>query len=568
MCQPIAWQAGRWLLFAASEAASFPSPSERVLLGAGASHAAVALDRCLAFKLLRDNEARFRESEERWRSLTRQTQESAENASRDKDELLANVSHEIRTPMNAILGMTELALESQLTIEQRGWLDTVKLAGEHLLVIVDGLLDFSKGEARKTTLEPAAFALRAELDSMMRAAAVRAQRKGLEIICDIDDAVPDQLVGDAVKLRQVLLNLVDNAIKFTERGEVEVLVAATEAEPDSRDVKLQLSVRDTGIGIPSHLHALVFEPFAQADGSTTRRYGGTGLGLTIAASLTALMGGSITLCSEPNLGSTFTFCVHFQRAQWTSPSDGRGECWPGVHALVVDNNSSSRGLLVRWLSAWQMATSAVADGLSAMQTLMVSAQSGAPVQLLLVDGNAPGMQSGLQRPAAATARELRVVLVEPGIGGARLGGEREVVIQKPILKSELYAAFRRLLSGNERLPAHPPISRMMMARTSPSRRVLTRRGQRVQRDADARIAGAPWTPGQRRAEREGRPRRARQVELRRAAARPTHARDGRLRGHPQPACPGAIERRALARHCAHRACARRRSRALPRRWHG
>ena len=265
VCQPIAWQAGRWLLFAASEAGSFPSPSERLLLGAGASHAAVALDRCMAFKLMRDNEARFSESEERWRSMTLQTQESAESASRDKDELLANVSHEIRTPMNAILGMTELALDSQLTNEQRGWLQTVKLAGEHLLVIVDGLLDFSKGEARKATLEPVAFALRSELSSMMRAAAVRAQRKDLELICDIDDRVPDRLVGDAGKLRQVLLNLVDNAIKFTAHGEVQVLVTSSETEPASGEAKLTFAVTDTGIGIPSHLrYALVFEAFAQA----------------------------------------------------------------------------------------------------------------------------------------------------------------------------------------------------------------------------------------------------------------------------------------------------------------
>ena len=152
VCVPITWQGGRWLLFAASEAENFPSAGERLLLGAGASHAAVALDRCLAFKLLRDNEQRFRESEEHWRALTRRTQESAESASREKDELLANVSHEIRTPMNAVLGMTELALDSQLTDEQRSWLQTVKLSAEHLLVIVDRVLDFSKGEVRKPTL--------------------------------------------------------------------------------------------------------------------------------------------------------------------------------------------------------------------------------------------------------------------------------------------------------------------------------------------------------------------------------------------------------------------------------
>jgi two-component system sensor histidine kinase/response regulator len=473
VCQPIAWQAGRWLLFAASEVATFPSPSERLLLGAGASHAAVALDRCMAFKLLRDNEARFRESEDSWRSLTRQTQESAESASRDKDELLANVSHEIRTPMNAILGMTELALDSQLTDEQRGWLQTVKLAGEHLLVIVDGLLDFSKGEARKATLEPKEFALRSELASMTRAAAVRAQRKDLELICDIDDTVPDCLVGDVGKLRQVLLNLVDNAIKFTTHGEVQVLVTSSEAEPASREAKLTFSVRDTGIGIPSHLHTLVFEPFAQADNSTTRRFGGTGLGLTIAASLTALMGGSIVLCSEPDVGSIFTFCLGFERAEDKAISDTQDVPWPGMRALVVHDNLAAQGLLVRWLSAWQMEASAVSDGLSAMQILMASARSSRPVRLLLVDGNAPGMPRAVQQGSVGggVAHKLRLVLVEPGIEATAPGAPREVVIQKPVVKAELYAALRRLLAPNEGVPSHtlPP---RVMARTSQSRRIL------------------------------------------------------------------------------------------------
>lgn len=453
VCQPIAWQGGRWLLFVASESEGFPSPSERVLLGAGASHTAVALDRCLAFKLLRENEQRFRESEEQWRSLTRQTQESAENASRDKDELLANVSHEIRTPMNAILGMTELALGSQLTHEQRGWLQTVKLAGEHLLVIVDGLLDFSKGEARKVTLEPAPFELRSELASMMRAAAVRAQRKDLELICDIDDAIPERLIGDAGKLRQVLLNLVDNAIKFTPHGEVQVQVTHAETDLSSDSEKLIFSVKDTGIGIPSHLHALVFEPFAQADSATTRRFGGTGLGLTIAANLTELMGGRIALCSEPDVGSTFTFCVGFQRAP-TAASVRPAETWPRVRALVVDDNLSAQGLLLRWLSAWQVEASAVSDGLSAMQALLSGAQAKRPVHLLLVDGDAPGMPNAPRSSArVGVAHELRLIMVEPGVEGLNRGSAREVVIQKPIVKVELYAALRRLLSPSQVGPA-------------------------------------------------------------------------------------------------------------------
>ncbi|MES1178320.1 MAG: response regulator [Myxococcales bacterium] len=473
VCQPIASQAGRWLLFVASEADSFPSPSERVLLSAGASHAGVALDRCLAFKLLRDNEERFRESEERWRSLTRQTQESAESASRDKDELLANVSHEIRTPMNAILGMTELALDSQLTDEQRGWLQTVKLAGEHLLVIVDDLLDFSKGEARKATVQPAPFSLRAELAGVIRAAAVRAKRKELELVFDIDDRIPDRLVGDAGKLRQVLLNLVDNAIKFTAQGEVELLVTPAEAESPSGAAQLTFSVRDTGIGIPPHLHGLVFEPFAQADSSTTRRFGGTGLGLTIAARLTALMGGSISLCSQPGLGSTFTVRLGVQRTDVAAAVDEREAPWPGVRVLVIDDHASVRGMLGRWLSGWQMEADAVPDGLSGMQALMASARAGCPIRLLLVDGNAPGMP-GAERLAplrGEATHELRVVLVQPVAGAAGSAIQREVVLQKPLIKSELHAAIRRLLSPDERSSSDSaPIH--TTARTNDSRRVL------------------------------------------------------------------------------------------------
>ena len=454
---PIAWQGGRWLLFAASEGKSFPSSGERLLLGAGARHAAVALDRCLAFQLLRDNEERFRESEEQWRHLTRQTRESAESASRNKDELLANVSHEIRTPMNAVLGMTELALDSQLTDEQRRWLETVKGASQHLIAIVNRLLDFSKGEAREPILEPAEFGLRAELASLMRATALRAHQKDVELICDIDDAVPDRLVGDAGKLRQVLLNLVDNAIKFTALGEVQLLVTCSEMKPSSEEVKLTFSVLDTGIGIPAHLHALIFQAFAQADSSTTRRFGGTGLGLTIAANLTALMGGSIGLSSEPDIGSTFTVCLGFRCAQGPGRTDAREKSLPALRALVVDDNPAARGLLARWLAGWQVEASAVADGLSAMQVLMASAQSERPVRLLLVDGNAPGVPSAVTQSLVSgrVVHELRLLLVEPGTEAVGLGAPRQVVIQKPLVKSELYSALRRLLSPNDAASASP-----------------------------------------------------------------------------------------------------------------
>ena len=230
--------------------------------------------------------------------------EAAETANRAKDEFLANVSHEIRTPMNAILGMTELALDNAPTDHQRQLLTTVKSAAKNLLGIINDLLDFSKIAAGMLTLDQADFSLRVELGDAVRALATRAHRKGLELICDVHADVPDLLFGDAGRLRQVLMNLVDNAIKFTARGEVVVEVTgAGDQEPGGGTVALVFAVRDTGIGIAPEKQADIFRAFEQADSSTTRKYGGTGLGLTISAQLAALMDGEITLQSEPERGA-------------------------------------------------------------------------------------------------------------------------------------------------------------------------------------------------------------------------------------------------------------------------
>ena len=205
--------------------------------------------------------------------------------------------------MNAILGMTEVVLDTTLSEEQRQWLRTVKSAADSLLTIIDELLDFSKIQAGKADLAVAEFSLRSELGETLSALALRAHRKGLELICDVDHEVPDELVGDAGRLRQILVNLIGNAIKFTAHGEVVVKVVI---EPGGA---LRFAVRDTGIGISAQKHALIFEAFAQEDTSTTRTYGGTGLGLTIAARLAGLMGGSISVESEPGHGSTFSFTI-------------------------------------------------------------------------------------------------------------------------------------------------------------------------------------------------------------------------------------------------------------------